>query len=79
MSIEEIPDVIDAIMRVKASYGDQLTLLVVEHKMDIVMKLSEEIVVLSEGRVIAKGPPQEIQQNEQVLTAYLGGTDEELA
>ena len=42
------------------------------------MKLSEEIVVLSEGRVIAKGPPEEIQQNEQVLTAYLGGTDEKL-
>ncbi len=79
MSIEEIPEVIDSIMRVKESYGDRLTLLVVEHKMDIVMKLSEEIVVLSEGRVIAKGPPKEIQQNEQVLTAYLGGTDEKLA
>ena len=79
MSVEEIPDVIDAIMRVKVSYGDQLTLLVVEHKMDIVMKLSEEIVVLSEGRMIAKGSPKEIQHNEQVLTAYLGGTDDELA
>ncbi|MHA1577855.1 MAG: ABC transporter ATP-binding protein [Candidatus Thorarchaeota archaeon] len=79
MSIEEIPEVIDSIMRVKESYGDRLTLLVVEHKMDIVMKLSEEIVVLSEGRVIAKGPPKEIQQNEQVLTAYLGGTDEKFA
>jgi branched-chain amino acid transport system ATP-binding protein len=79
MSVEEIPEVIDAIVRVKESYGDKLTLLVVEHKMDIVMKISEEIVVLSEGRMIAKGPPKEIQQNEQVLTAYLGGTDEELA
>jgi ABC-type branched-subunit amino acid transport system ATPase component len=47
--------------------------------MDIVMSLSEEVVVLSEGRMIAKGPPKEIQQNEEVLTAYLGGTDEELA
>ncbi len=79
ISIEEIPDVIDAILRVKESYGDQLTLLVVEHKMDIVMKLSEEIVVLSEGKMIAKGSPKEIQENEQVLTAYLGGTDEKLA
>jgi branched-chain amino acid transport system ATP-binding protein len=79
MSIEEIPEVIDAIMRVKESYGDKLTLLVVEHKMDIVMKLSEEIIVFSEGKIIAKGPPNEIRQNEQVLTAYLGGTDEELA
>ncbi len=79
MSIEEIPEVIDSIMRVKDSYGDQLTLIVVEHKMDIVMRLSEEIVVLSEGRMIAKGPPKEIQQNEEVLRAYLGGVDEELA
>ena len=79
MSIEEIPEVIDAIKHVKDSYGDKLTLLVVEHKMDIVMKLSEEIVVLSEGKMIAKGPPKEIQQNEEVLTAYLGGKDEKLA
>jgi branched-chain amino acid transport system ATP-binding protein len=79
ISIEEIPDVIDAISRVKESYGDQLTVLVVEHKMDIVMQLSEEIFVLSEGRMIAKGPPKEIQKDERVLTAYLGGTDEELA
>ncbi len=79
MAIEEIPEVIDAILRVKESYGDQLTLLVVEHKMDIVMTLSEEIFVLSEGKMIAKGSPKEIQENEQVLTAYLGGTDEQLA
>ncbi|MFW9786142.1 MAG: ABC transporter ATP-binding protein [Candidatus Thorarchaeota archaeon] len=79
MAIEEIPEVIDAILRVKKSYGDRLTLLVVEHKMDIVMNLSEEIIVLSQGRMIAKGPPKEIRENEQVLTAYLGGTDETLA
>jgi len=79
MAVEEIPEVIDAILRVKRSYGDRLTLLVVEHKMDIVMSLSEEIFVLSEGKMIAKGPPKEIQENEQVLTAYLGDTDEKLA
>jgi branched-chain amino acid transport system ATP-binding protein len=79
MAIEEIPEVIDAILRVKKSYGEDLTLLIVEHKMDIVMNLSEEIFVLSEGRLIAKGPPQEIRENEEVLTAYLGGTDEKLA
>ncbi len=79
MAIEEIPDVINAILRVKESYGERLTLLVVEHKMDIVMNLSEEIFVLSEGKMIAQGSPKEIQENEQVLTAYLGGTDEKLA
>ncbi|MHA2601144.1 MAG: ABC transporter ATP-binding protein [Candidatus Thorarchaeota archaeon SMTZ1-83] len=79
MAVEEIPEVIDAILRVKETYGEQLTLLVVEHKMDIVMSLSEEIFVLSEGRMIARGSPKEIQENEEVLTAYLGGTDERLA
>ena len=79
MAIEEIPEVMDAIMRVKESYGEELTLLIVEHKMDIVMNLSQEIYVLSEGKLIAQGPPEEIRKNEQVLTAYLGGTDEELA
>jgi branched-chain amino acid transport system ATP-binding protein len=79
MAIEEIPEVVDAILRVKESYGEELTLLIVEHKMDIVMNLSEEIFVLSEGRMIAKGSPEEIQENEEVLTAYLGGTDEQLA
>jgi branched-chain amino acid transport system ATP-binding protein len=79
MAIEEIPEVIDAILRVKKSYGAKLTLLIVEHKMDIVMNLSEEIFVLSEGRMIARGSPKEIQENEEVLTAYLGGTDEKLA
>ena len=79
MAIEEIPEVMEAILRVKKSYGDELTLLIVEHKMDIVMNLSEEIFVLSEGQLIAQGPPEEIRENEQVLTAYLGGTDEELA
>jgi len=79
MAIEEIPEVIEAILRVKESYGEELTLLIVEHKMDIVMNLSEEIIVLSEGRMIAKGSPKEIQENEEVLTAYLGGTNEELA
>jgi branched-chain amino acid transport system ATP-binding protein len=79
MAVEEIPDVISAIMRVKESFGEELTILIVEHKMDIVMTLSQEVVVLSEGRMIAKGPPKEIQENEQVLTAYLGDTDAKLA
>ncbi len=75
MSVEEIPEVYDAIMRIKKSHGDKLTVVVIEHKMDIVMKLSEEIIVLASGAVIAKGSPEEIQNNEDVLTAYLGGLD----
>ena len=49
------------------------TFLVVEHNMDIVMNFCETIYVLARGRVVAKGEPEEIQTNEQVIDAYLGG------
>ncbi len=73
MAVEEIPEVTESILRVKESYGDKLTIIGVEHKMDVVMRISEEIIVLSSGKMIAKGSPKEVQENEEVLTAYLGG------
>ncbi|MFW9996860.1 MAG: ABC transporter ATP-binding protein [Candidatus Odinarchaeota archaeon] len=79
MSLEDVPEVFDAIVRIKKDYAEELTILVVEHKMDVIMKISEEILVLSSGKLIAKGKPKEIQENEKVLTAYLGGLDEKLA
>ena len=51
-------------------------MIVIEHKMGIVMKISEEVIVLSQGSVLAKGTPKEIQSNEDVLSAYLGGIHE---
>ncbi|HSB05813.1 MAG TPA: ABC transporter ATP-binding protein [Thermodesulfobacteriota bacterium] len=53
--------------------SSQLTLVVVEHDMDVVMSISDHIVVLSQGAVLAQGPPDEIRGNEQVQEAYLGG------
>jgi len=49
------------------------TLVVVEHDMDAVFELAERITVLHEGAVLAEGAPSEIQRNNLVQEAYLGG------
>ena len=49
-----------------------VSVLLVEHDMDLVMDISEEVVVLNSGRVIAEGSPTEIQNDEKVIATYLG-------
>ncbi|MBW2592112.1 MAG: high-affinity branched-chain amino acid ABC transporter ATP-binding protein LivG, partial [Deltaproteobacteria bacterium] len=49
-----------------------ITLLLVEHDMNLTMEISDRIVVLDQGRLLAHGTPREVQQDEAVMAAYLG-------
>ncbi|WP_424971786.1 ABC transporter ATP-binding protein [Dinoroseobacter sp. S76] len=56
-----------------------LTVLIVEHNMDLIMRLSHKVVVMAQGRVICDGPPEIVRKDPAVLDAYLGGVLEEEA
>ena len=51
----------------------EMKVVIVEHNMDIVFYLSDEIMVLNQGKVLALGTPDEIGKNAEVQKAYLGG------
>jgi branched-chain amino acid transport system ATP-binding protein len=55
--------------------SERLTIVVIEHDMNVVLTISDTIIVLHQGRVIAQGSPEEIKADNQVQTAYLGGID----
>jgi branched-chain amino acid transport system ATP-binding protein len=55
--------------------SSQLTLIVVEHDMDVVLSISDHIIVMHQGKILAQGTPDEIRGDEKVQEAYLGGPD----
>ena len=71
MSSEQVPALLDIIHSIMA-LGDK-TVVLVEHRMDMVMSISDHVTVMHQGRVLAEGAPQEIAGNETVQSAYLGG------
>jgi branched-chain amino acid transport system ATP-binding protein len=74
MSLEEVPAIIELIKEIR-DRRDR-TIILIEHKMDLVLDLSDSICVLFHGKLLADGHPKEIMKNEKVQTAYLGGLHE---
>ena len=73
MSPEETDDTVDLIQRIKNERG--VTIVLIEHDMEIIFRVSDRIAVLNRGAKIADGTPDEIKGDPDVQEAYLGGVE----
>ena len=75
MNPQETLELAEYIREIRETHN--LTIFLIEHHMDLVMKISDYIYVIDFGSEIARGVPKEVQQNKRVIDAYLGVTDDE--
>jgi branched-chain amino acid transport system ATP-binding protein len=77
MSVDEVPVILDLIRKLKAE--GRHTILLVEHKMDVVRSLADRIIVLHNGRLVADGDPETVIASPIVQEAYLGAAPDAVA
>ena len=70
MNVEEKREMCRFILKVNDEIGT--TMVLIEHDMGVVMDISDNVVVLDYGKIIADGTPDEVRSNQQVIDAYLG-------
>ncbi|WP_245526960.1 ABC transporter ATP-binding protein [Coriobacterium glomerans] len=77
MNPSETTELMESIAKIRDAFG--IAIMLIEHDMNLVMNICEVICVLNFGRIIATGTPEQIQSNDEVIEAYLGGCGKESA